>query len=85
MPTEDWEKRKLQGLANQDLDPAILTSQDDSQDKRADSVKPKQIGWNLQALAEIKKSVDEKESALSKLLTKMSKEEIAEALRERAR
>jgi len=39
----------------------------------------------MQALAEIKKSVDEKESTLSKMLTKMSREELAQALRERAR
>ena len=39
----------------------------------------------MQALAEIKKSVDEKESTLSKMLTKMSQEEVAQALRERTR
>jgi hypothetical protein len=38
----------------------------------AQDVKPKQLDWNMQALAEIKKSVDEKESTLSKMLTKMS-------------
>ena len=27
---EDWERRKIQGLANQDLDPAVLASLDNS-------------------------------------------------------
>jgi hypothetical protein len=35
----------------------------------AQDFKPKVFDWNMQALVEIKKLVDEKESTLSKMLT----------------
>jgi hypothetical protein len=44
---EDWEKRKLQGLENQDLDPGILNSQQNTTEKKSTSPKLKQIDWNF--------------------------------------
>jgi hypothetical protein len=45
----------------------------------------KQLDWNRQAQIELKKSIPEKESMLSKMLKKMSNEEILIARREQER
>lgn len=68
MPTEHWQQTKEQGLLNQRFD-----KQRGKAKTALGSPKLQQYDWNIQAQNSVKKSIPEKESTLSKMLTKMSK------------